>query len=223
MCKWVLLVLCFALLNVLGTECKNVVSSFLSYLNSKINSTSEISKLVQMGDTLACLVSKENNNSNNECSCSFKKLSDFEKKCSSNFKKNEGAKNCSEERCEICCNLMNSNNITNSILDSEFFCKKKCARSSIILNLNEDDYKLVFKKLIEFIRIFYPSNVLNYYPIQKKIPTNYTNRLIDTKNQKILDDLKEEPNTINHENVEKHTTSIGADDLEELFSPYDES
>ncbi|CAI7723400.1 secreted ookinete protein, putative [Plasmodium vivax] len=224
MYKRTLFVLGLALLNFLGAESKNVVSSFLSYLNSKINSTSEISKVVQMGDTMTCLVSKENNNTRNECSCSFKKLKEFEKKCSSNFKKNqEDAKNCSEEHCEICCSLMNSNSVANSILDYEFFCKKKCARSSIVSNLNEDDYKLVFKKLIEFIRIFYPSNVLNYYPIRKRASANYTNRPLDAKNQTIMDDLSEEPRASNREHVEDRTTSLTAEESEEFFSSYDES
>ncbi|CAA9990841.1 conserved Plasmodium protein, unknown function [Plasmodium knowlesi strain H] len=224
MYKRTLFVLSFALVNFIGAESKNVVSSFLSYLNSKINSTSEISKVVQMGDTMACLVSKENNSARNECSCSFKKVKEFEKKCSSNLKKNqEDAKNCSEEPCEICCSLMNSNRVANSILDYEFFCKKKCARSSIISNLNEDDYKIVFKKLIEFIRIFYPSNVLNYYPIRKRASANYTNKPLDAKNQAIMDDLSEEPRAINRGHVEDIATSLRGEESEEFFSPYDES
>ncbi|SBT80754.1 secreted ookinete protein, putative [Plasmodium malariae] len=219
--KKVVAVLFFALVNIICAESKNVFSSFLSYLNSKINYKNEISKVIQMGNTLACIVDNENSYYN-ECSCTFKKLTNFEKKCSSNFKKNqEEAKKCSEGRCEICCNLVNSKNTSNSILDYELFCKKKCNKSNIILDLSQEDYKLAFKKLIEFIRIFFPSNVLNVYPIQKRSSPNYTNKQLQTKYQKIKEDLNEEAKMTNMENMDG-INSLTVDGSEELFSPYDE-
>ncbi|SBT47925.1 secreted ookinete protein, putative (PSOP20) [Plasmodium ovale wallikeri] len=184
MYKRSLLMLYCALLGILCAESKTVVSYLLSFLNSKISPKKEISKVIQMGNTMACLVDQENS-FYNECSCTFKRVTDFEKKCSSHFKKSqEEAKNCSEEHCETCCNLASSKNTTNSILDYELLCKKKCTKSTIISNGNEEDYKLAFKKLIEFIRIFFPPNVLHYYPIQKKHFPNYTNRLLDSSTEK---------------------------------------
>ncbi|CRH02485.1 secreted ookinete protein, putative [Plasmodium relictum] len=219
MYKKVFFLLCIVILNVICAQSKNVVSSFFSFMKSKINSKKEISKVIQMGNTLACLTNNENS-FYNECSCSFKKLKDFEKKCSSNFKKNqEEAKNCSEEHCEICCILININNITNSILESELSCKKKCTKSNLVLNLNEDDYKLAFKKLIEFIRIFFPSNILNYYSNEKKNFPQYTNRLLDTKYQKIKEDLNSETNKDTIERISLPPNN----ESEEYFSPYNEN
>ncbi|CRG97625.1 secreted ookinete protein, putative [Plasmodium gallinaceum] len=219
MYKRVFFLLCIALLNIICAQSKNVVSSFFSFMNSKINSKKEISKIIQMGDALACLTNNENS-FYNECSCSFTKIKDFEKKCSSNLKKNqEEAKNCSEEHCEICCILININNTTNSILESELSCKKKCTKSNLILNLNEDDYKLSFKKLIEFIRIFFPSNILNYYSIEKKNSPEYTNRLLDTNYQKIKEDLNSETDGDKIEEISLQSNN----ESEELFSPYNEN
>ncbi|SOV75107.1 secreted ookinete protein, putative [Plasmodium sp. gorilla clade G3] len=200
------------------TQSKNVVSSFIKYINYKINTPKEISKVIKMGNTLACLI-HNNNYILNECSCLFKTLKDFENNCSSNFKKNQQeAKQCAEERCEICCNLKKNENqkySSHSILQYELECKKKCTKSKLISNANEQDYKVAFKKIIELIRIFFPVNVLNYYPISNKSKATYTNKLLNnTDYNKIRNDLNSE--TI-RESIEYE------ENLEDKFSPYNEN
>ncbi|CAD2104360.1 secreted ookinete protein, putative [Plasmodium vinckei brucechwatti] len=222
--KWVLLIIYFALIEAIcAYNNKNIVSSFLSYINSKINYKNEVSKVIEMDNTVACLM---NNNSQgyNECLCDFKKINEFEKKCSYHLKKSqEEAKNCSEEHCEICCNLVKPKNQNDSILAYELVCKKKCTKSNITSPLNQDDYKLAFTKLFEFIRIFYPSNILSYHPIQNKKYPIYTNKVLNTKYQQIADDLNLEANQINREYVNNGITPGGEDKSEDLFSPYDEN
>ncbi|SPJ09795.1 secreted ookinete protein, putative [Plasmodium sp. DRC-Itaito] len=200
------------------TQSKNVVSSFIKYINYKINTPKEISKVIKMGNTLACLIHNKSDISN-ECLCLFKTLKDFENNCSSNLKKNQQeAKLCAEERCEICCNLKKNENqkySSHSILQYELECKKKCTKSKLISNANEQDYKVAFKKIIELIRIFFPVNVLNYYPISNKGKATYTNKLLNNIDyDKIRDDLNSE--TIN-ESIENE------ENLEDKFSPFNEN
>ncbi|SOV77786.1 secreted ookinete protein, putative [Plasmodium reichenowi] len=214
--KIICLMLYVSLVN--WTQSKNIVSSFIKYINYKINTPKEISKVIKMGNTLVCL-NGNNNYISNECSCLFKTLKDFEKNCSSNLKKNQQeAKLCAEERCEICCNLKKNEYqkySSHSILQYELDCKKKCTKSKLISEANEQDYKIAFKKIIELIRIFFPVNVLNYYPISNKGKATYTNQLLNhTDYDKIRDDLNSE--TIK-ENIEYE------ENLEDKFSPYNEN
>lgn len=217
MCRKFLISLCLIFyISIQKAESKNIFSSFVSLMKSKINSENEISKIIQMDNSYVCLTNSLNS-SRSECTCSFKKLKEFEKKCSSNFKKNqEDAKNCSEEKCEYCCKLIHPNEYSISILESELICEKKCSKSEVILNLNDEDYRTVFKKIVEFIRIFYPNNTMNYYPIENKT-VQYTNKNLGQNIQQINEDLR----SANEESDDTYNTIT--EDSEELFSPYDES
>lgn len=218
MYRKIFLPLCLILyVSVQIAESKNMFSSFISLMKSKINSENEISKIIQMDNSYVCLTNNAST-SRAECSCTFEKLKEFEKKCASNFKKSqEDAKNCSEEKCEFCCKLVHPNESSVSILESELLCEKKCSKSEVILNLNDEDYRTVFKKIVEFIRIFFPSNTVNYHPIENKT-AQYTNRNLGQNIQKINEDLRS-PN--NEETID--TFAFHKEDTEELFSPYDES
>lgn len=219
MCGKFFFLLCLILyISTRNAEAKNVFSSFISLMKSKINQENEISKIIQMDNSSVCLTNSANL-SRVECSCSFDKLKKFEKKCASNFKKSqEDAKNCSEEKCEFCCKLVHPNESSVSILESELLCEKKCSKSEVILNLNEEDYRTVFKKMVEFIRIFFPSNTMNYYPIENKT-AQYTNRTIRQNIQKINEDLRSPTNEGTIDSYASHVK----EDTEELFSPYAET
>ncbi|VWU48933.1 secreted ookinete protein, putative [Hepatocystis sp. ex Piliocolobus tephrosceles] len=207
----------FAFISIMYGESKNVVSAFLSYFDTKINSKNEISKIIKIGNGMVCLLN-DDNSTYNECACTFKKLNEFEMNCVSNFKKSqEEAKNCSIEHCEICCNLISSKNMTNSILDYELDCKKKCTKNNTILSGNQNDYKLAFQKIVEFIRIFYPPTVLNYHPIENKKVPKYTNKVLGSKYDRIIEDLKAGSTMINEQNDSEETNLNVDDEFESLF------
>lgn len=216
MLKKYIFLLCLAVLNLQYCEPKNVITSFLSFVKSKINADKDMVKVIQMGNGFVCLTNSENTK-HDECSCSFTKLKEFEKRCASNLKKNqEEAKECSEEKCEICCKLENRNKSSISILEYELSCQKKCTKSNLFSDLTEEDNRQVFKKIIEFIRIFYPTTTLHYNP-EVKPTVEYTGKVIKKETDTITQDLNSQV-----EEEAYNENDVSSSNEEEVLSPYDE-